>query len=122
MSRSSVTHGSTNPTPVQDFPRTRLAFKIGRLLADHGFVVITGGMGGVMCVSACNFGSDAILVVSGSHGPDETRFEQVELSAAVHLALYKLELGDLAFGLAIGPGRGDRHADGGLIFQDARGE
>jgi hypothetical protein len=64
----------------------------------------------------CKIGSGAILVLSGTHGPDETRFEQVELSAAVHLALYELELGDLAFGLAIGPGRCDRHADGGLIF------
>src|SRR5258707_6666895 len=41
-------------------------------------------------------------------GADDAGLEQVELTAAIHLAFDELELGDLSLGLAIGPGRGDR--------------
>lgn len=37
-------------------------------------------------------------------GANDAGLEQVSLSAAVHLPLDELELGDLAFGLAVGPG------------------
>ena len=48
--------------------------------------------------------------------------EQVELGAPVHLTLDELELGDLAFGLSVGPRRRDRGVDGGLVLGDAVGE
>jgi hypothetical protein len=43
-------------------------------------------------------------MVSVLSGADDTGLEQVDLSAAVHLAFDELELGDLAFGLAVRPG------------------
>jgi hypothetical protein len=74
------------------------------------------------CYSACNFGSDAILVVSGLTGTGDTGLEEVEVSSAVHLALHELELGDLTFRLTIRPRRCDGGADGGLVFDDTIGE
>jgi hypothetical protein len=43
------------------------------------------------------------LVQVGSGGPDYARLKQVDLAATVHLAFDELELGDLAFGLAVRP-------------------
>ncbi|CUX64666.1 hypothetical protein AGR3A_pa30009 [Agrobacterium tomkonis CFBP 6623] len=51
-------------------------------------------------------GSDAISMTSG--GSDDTRLEQIELSASIHLPLDEFELGDLAFCLAVRPLRGYR--------------
>ena len=48
--------------------------------------------------------------------------EQVELGAAVHLPFDELELGDLAFSLAIGPGLGHGSSDGAAIGNDALAE
>lgn len=43
-----------------------------------------------------------------SHGlscrTEKTSSEQIELCAALHLALDELEVGDLPFGLSVGPG------------------
>jgi hypothetical protein len=49
---------------------------------------------------------------------DEARLEQINLGAAVHLALDEFELGDLAFGLAIRPRRGNGVADCGDVLLD----
>ncbi len=38
-----------------------------------------------------------------SSGTDDARLEKIELSAAVHLTLDELELGDLPFSLTVGP-------------------
>ena len=38
------------------------------------------------------------------------------------MTLDELELGDLAFGLSVGPTRRDRGVDGGLVLGDAVGE
>lgn len=56
-----------------------------------------------VCRSACNIGSDAILVPSRSRRADETCLKQVQLGTSVHLTLNELELGDLALGLSVGP-------------------
>jgi hypothetical protein len=42
--------------------------------------------------------------------------KQVEAGAAVHLPLQQLEAGDLALGLAVAPGRGERGADRGAVL------
>jgi hypothetical protein len=57
----------------------------------------------ITCHSACNIGSDAILVQSRSRGADETGLKQVQLGTPVHLTLNELEFGDLALGLSVGP-------------------
>src|SRR4051794_16626643 len=44
------------------------------------------------------------LSVQASGGIEEALLQQVELGAAVHLALQDLEAVDLAFGLAVAPG------------------
>jgi hypothetical protein len=53
---------------------------------------------------------------------NEARAEQIELGAVVHLAREELELGDLAFGLAIAPGCCRGGTDGGLIKPVALGQ
>ena len=56
------------------------------------------------CKFARNSGSDAVLVVAMSlGGADHTGLKEVEFTSAVHLAFDELELGDLAFGLAVRP-------------------
>lgn len=72
------------------------------------------------CVSAWNIGSDAISMTSG--GSDDTRLEQIELSASIHLPLDEFELGDLAFCLAVRPLRGYRILDCRPVAHDAVGE
>jgi hypothetical protein len=41
---------------------------------------------------------------------------EINLRAAAHLPFDQFELGDLAFGLAVRPGGGDRGANGGFVF------
>ena len=72
--------------------------------------------------SAFKRGSDLILMACRLLGTDDAGLEEIQLSATVHLALDELELGDLAFSLAIRPRRCDSGADGFLIFDDAVGE
>lgn len=48
--------------------------------------------------------------------------EQVEVSAAVHLAFDELKLADLTFGLPVGPWQGDRRLDRRSVFGYAVGE
>ncbi len=52
----------------------------------------------------------------------EARFEQVQLSAAVYLALDELQAVDVALGLAVRPGLGDGSAHGSKIPGDAAGK
>jgi hypothetical protein len=52
---------------------------------------------------ACNFGSGADLVPITR--ADDACLKEIKLSSTVHLALYKLEFGDLPFGLSVGPRR-----------------
>jgi transposase-like protein len=54
--------------------------------------------------------------IYGSSRADETRLEQIDLCAAVHLSLDEFELGDLALGLAIRPRRDNGVADCGDIL------
>jgi transposase len=69
------------------------------------------------CKYARNIGSDAILVMAiGRRGADHAGLEEVDFTSAVHLTFHELELSDLSFGLAVGPGRGDRRTDGRLVF------
>lgn len=68
---------------------------------------------------AQNIGSDADLVQRGLGGIDEAGLEQVELSAAVHLAFDELELCYLTFGLSVRRVRRDGGADSGDIPDDA---
>src|SRR3546814_4140649 len=53
---------------------------------------------------------------------DSADLKQVDLGAAIHLALHQLEPGDLTFGLSVGPGRYNRRAHGGTVTNDAVGE
>src|SRR3546814_2056451 len=53
---------------------------------------------------------------------DSADLKQVDLGAAIHLALHQLEPGDLTFGLSVGPGRDNRRAHGGTVTNDAVGE
>ena len=62
------------------------------------------------CVSACKIGSDAVSMNRSSEAND-AGLKEVEVSAAVHLAFDKLQLADLAFGLPVGPWRGDCRLD-----------
>jgi len=52
-------------------------------------------------LSASNVGSDAVLVVRGLSGANDAGLKEVDLPSAVHLAFYKLELGDLPLCLSI---------------------
>jgi hypothetical protein len=52
----------------------------------------------------------------------EAGTQQVELGAPIHLPFDELELGDLTFGLAVGPRLGHRCGDGSLIGDDAFAE
>jgi hypothetical protein len=66
----------------------------GPAAADHG---------ARLCYSACRIGSDAISLIFAfaQVGADQSRLKEINLRSAVHLSLDKLELGDLAFGLAV---------------------
>jgi hypothetical protein len=77
---------------------------------------------GRSCVSAWNKGSDTTLVQPWSYSAYQTGLKQVELGASVHLTLDQLELGDLALGLSVGPGRRDRCVDGSPVLDDAIGK
>ena len=57
-----------------------------------------------------------------SSGPDQASFEQVDFRASIHLPFHEFELGDLAFGLAVGPVRLDSGADRALVLRDAVGK
>jgi hypothetical protein len=48
--------------------------------------------------------------------------EEVEVSAAVHLALDELQFADLAFGLPVGPRQGDIRLNRGHLPADRRSE
>src|SRR3546814_19460193 len=50
---------------------------------------------------------------------EEAGSEQIELCAAVHLALHELQPGDLPFGLSVRPRLGQGRAAGGSIGGDA---
>lgn len=52
-------------------------------------------------ISASNVGSDAILVAESLSGSDDARLEEVDFSSTVHLAFYKLQLGDLPLCLSL---------------------
>ncbi len=54
-----------------------------------------------VCVSACKFGSDAVLMICASGCANQPGLKQVEFSSTVHLSFDQLELGDLALGLAV---------------------
>ena len=55
------------------------------------------------CKIACKSGSGAYLVQEVSICAEQPRFEKIEFGAAIHLAFDELELGDLSFGLSVGP-------------------
>ena len=57
-----------------------------------------------------------------SSGSDQASFEQVDFRASIHLPFHEFELGDLAFGLAVGPVRRDGGADRALVLRDAVGK
>ena len=73
----------------------------------RGPLALSGGLQlaslSVDCCFPLRTGSDAYLVKPASSHANDTRFEQVDLSAPVHLSFDKLELADLALGLAIRP-------------------
>jgi hypothetical protein len=48
--------------------------------------------------------------------------KEINLCSAVHLPFDELELGDLAFGLAVRPRLDQSSVDRGDVFGDARGE
>ena len=48
--------------------------------------------------------------------------QEVKVGAAIHLAFDLLEAGDLSFGLAVAPRRGERRPNGGVILPQSRGE
>ncbi len=56
-----------------------------------------------MCVSACNFGSDAVLVQLYSFYSDQPGLKQIDIAASVHLAPDELKTRDLTFCLSVGP-------------------
>jgi hypothetical protein len=74
------------------------------------------------CVSACNFGSDAISMTWPLSQAHDAGLEEVEVSATVHLTFDELQLADLAFGLPVGPLQGDCRLDRGFVFGHAAGE
>ena len=74
------------------------------------------------CVSACKIGSDAVLVVRGLSGANDAGLKEVDFPSAVHLAFYKLELGNLPLRLSIRPGRTDRGTHGCPVFGYTVGE
>lgn len=73
-------------------------------------------------VSACKIGSDAVLVVRGLSGANDAGLKEVDFPSAVHLAFYKLELGNLPLCLSIRPRRTDRGTHGCPVFGDTIGE
>jgi len=48
--------------------------------------------------------------------PAAINMKEVELGGSIHLTFNELELGDLALGLSVGPGRCDRCVDGSLVL------
>jgi len=77
--------------------------------------------GKLVCDSACNFGSVAKLVLRSGFlwCAEQTRAEQIELGAAVHLALYQLQFCVLSFGLSVRPWLGKSGLHCGPIIDDA---
>ena len=67
-------------------------------------------------------GSDAVSVKPRLCEANDAGLEEVEVSAAVHLAFDKLQLTDLAFGLTVGPWQGDCRLDRRFVFGHAVGE
>jgi len=67
-------------------------------------------------------GSDALLMARGSACADDARLQKVKFASSIHLSFDELQLGDLALGLTVGPGRGNRSADRSFVFDDAIGE
>lgn len=55
-------------------------------------------------------------------GFDQSRLQQIELRAPIHLSLYELQACDLSFGLPVGPWRDDRIPDGGHVLFDPVGK
>ena len=55
----------------------------------------------VTCQSARKRGSDSLLMVPSLCWADHAGLEEIEVSAAIHLAFDKLEFRDLSFGLAV---------------------
>jgi len=53
---------------------------------------------------------------------DHSSAQGVDLAATVHLPLDELKFGDLALGLAVGPGLDDGGPHGGLVVPNAAGE
>jgi hypothetical protein len=107
-------------------------FRLAGFLRDDKLISHDGSFGRIdstapaartySCYSACNFGSDAILVHGGSVGAEQSGLKEVDFSSTVHLAFDELELGDLPLCLAVGPRQSDCGADGGFILGDAIGE
>ncbi len=53
---------------------------------------------------------------------EQSGLQKVEVGAAIHLAFYELELGDLSLDLTIGPRLGDGRPHGRFVRGDARRE
>lgn len=59
---------------------------------------LTAGLAGVF---RRGIGSDAVLVIRGLSGANDAGLKEVDFPSAVHLAFYKLELGNLPLCLSI---------------------
>ena len=55
-----------------DVPDSEVAFEVGRLLADRGLVVVTGGLGGVMAAASRGAASAGGVVVGLLPGLDRS--------------------------------------------------
>lgn len=72
-------------------------------LAKKGHEVCPTVVGNLLHDMGYSLGSDAHLVLMGSSRTDNAGLEKIEFSSAIHLALYELELGDLALRLSVRP-------------------
>ena len=63
---------------------------LGHLLALHVTPASAEDRGEVECQSASEKGSDAHLMISKPRSADHPCFEEVQLTASVHLALHQL--------------------------------
>src|SRR5205807_10190921 len=61
------------------------------------------------------FGSDSLSMQLALSRREKASTEQIKFGASIHLAFDELELGDLAFGLPIGPRLGHRLGNSTLI-------